>query len=85
MGTRHSEATRTIATMVRSEAGGMSKQPKKTEQVKKNIEVAVGRNTIARLFGRTTPNRMVGRTKTTKRQRVSLKKRGNFTSEATLK
>ena len=35
MGTRHSEATRTSATMGRSEAGGMSKKTKKTAQVKK--------------------------------------------------
>ena len=55
MGTIHSEAKRTIATMGRSEAGGMRKQPKKTAQVKKNIEVAVGRNPIARLFGRRKP------------------------------
>ena len=63
----------------------MSKQPNKTAQVKKNIEVALGRNPISRLFDRKKPKRRVGRTKTTKRQRGSLKKRGNFTSEATLK
>ena len=63
----------------------MSKQPKKTVQVKRKKEVAVGRNPIARFFGRKTPKRRVGNPKTKNRQRGSLNKRGNLTSEATLK
>ena len=80
VGTRHSKSTRIFATMGRSEAGGMSKQPNKTAQVNKNTEVAVGRNPITGFLGRKAPKRRVGRPKTKKRQRVSLKKRGKFTS-----
>ena len=85
MGTRHSESTSAIASMGRSEAGGLNKQPKKTAQGKKNEEAAVGSNTITRFFGRKAPQRRVGRTKKTKGQRGSVNMRGKSTSESTSK
>ena len=62
----------------------MSKQPKKTAQVKKISGVEVRRNPIASFFGRNSPKRRVGRPKTKKSHRGSLKKRGKSTYEATL-
>ena len=63
----------------------MSKQPKKTAQVKKNSEAEVGSNAITRIFGRKAPERRVVRLKMRKRQRGSLKNRGKSMPEATSK
>ena len=67
MGTRHSEATKKNSIMGRQEAGGMIKQTKKTAQVIKNAEVSVGRNPIARFFGRKELKRSLGRPRTIKK------------------
>ena len=85
MVTSHSKATRTSATMRRSNAGGIRKQPKKTAQGKKNEEAAVGSNTTASLFGKKAPKRRLVRSNMTKRQSFSVKKRGKYKYDETLK
>ena len=68
--------------MGRSEAGGLSKQPKNMDQVKKNIEATVGRNTVTSFFGRKVPKRSVGSPKTKKRYRGIANNRGNSASKS---
>ena len=50
--------------------------------MKKNAEAEVSKNPIAGLFVRKAPKIRVDRPKTEKRKRGSVKKQGNFTSEA---
>ena len=71
--------------MRRSNTGGIRKQPKKTAQGKKNEEAAVGSNTTASLFGKKAPKRRLVGSNMTKRQSFSVKKRGKYKYDETLK
>ena len=60
----------------------MSKQPKKMDQVKKNIEATVGSNTVTSFFGRKIPKRRVGSPNIKKIQKCIANNRGNSASKS---